>query len=678
MHHHHTADANILIIDDSRQHLQVLGTMLQNQGYTVRLALDGLQGMAAAQNDPPDVLLLDITMPDLDGYEVCRRLKADEHTRAIPIIFISARDATTDKVRAFKVGGVDYITKPFHAQEVLARVAAHLALRVLPRQLEQQNQQLQQEIAERQRAEAALRESEALLKAFLDYSPSLVFARDVQGRFVLANHAYEAMINYPAAQLVGKTPHDVLPHAVAHRFLQHDEEIISTGGPTTREEVVQLTGEVRTYLASKFPLYNEQGELTAIGGISTDITERKQAEEKIKQQNDELAAMNLMTEAVNRSLLVPDILATMQQLLEHSLHIAAGAVYLYHEEQHELSREVVWGTSPLMGDGFARLAVATAHNRTVVLEQRWLSGMTHAAGIAVDVEQPGHTGEQSYLGVPIVAQGRLQGVLDLFINPPATFSQEQITLFTTIGRQVGSAIENARLFAEVQHARERLQTLSRRLVEVQEMERHTIARELHDEVGQILTGLSLSLEMIARLPAEQVHTRLDDVVTLVNDLMQHVREMSMQLRPPMLDDLGLLPALLWHIERYTSQTGIQVIFKHTGIERRFAPEIETTVYRVIQEALTNVARYAGVSEVVVRLWARPDALGLQVEDQGIGFDAQQALHRYATSGLSGMQERMRLLGGTLQIDSAPGRGSCIIVELPLTDNDTEQYRAATA
>lgn len=225
--------------------------------------------------------------------------------------------------------------------------------------------------------------------------------------------------------------------------------------------------------------------------------------------------------------------------------------------------------------------------------------------------------------------------------------------------------ERTRLFEELRVAHERLQMLSRRLVEVQETERRHIARELHDEIGQALTGLHLLLEMINRSPEDQVKSKLADARLLVNDLMTQVREMSLDLRPAMLDDLGLLPTLRWYFNRYTSQTDIHVTFKHTDMEQRFAPEIETVVYRLIQEALTNVARYAQVNEVTVRLWSDEYTLSMHIEDQGKGFDPQAALASNASSGLAGMQERVTLLGGNLEIESEEGQGTCVVVELPL-------------
>jgi signal transduction histidine kinase len=231
-------------------------------------------------------------------------------------------------------------------------------------------------------------------------------------------------------------------------------------------------------------------------------------------------------------------------------------------------------------------------------------------------------------------------------------------------------------FEQERRSRRRLRALSRRLVEAQEAERRRIARELHDEVGQVLTGLKLSLEMADRTAVEGRASRMAAAKTLLNGLIARLRALSLDLRPTMLDDLGLLPALLWQFEQYTAQTGIHVDFEHAGLERRFRPEVETAAYRIAQEALTNVARHAGVTEVRVRLWADAAKLSLRVEDRGAGFDVQAASSGYRSSGLSGMHERTALLHGRLTMISSPGAGTTVAVELPLRRSRHRKRRRA--
>ena len=226
-------------------------------------------------------------------------------------------------------------------------------------------------------------------------------------------------------------------------------------------------------------------------------------------------------------------------------------------------------------------------------------------------------------------------------------------------------LRNAQLFAELESSHQRLEELSRQLVMVQEAERRFLARELHDEIAQILTALSIALELAAHAPGDQRGDRLDEAQRWVEVLSQRVRQLSLDLRPPMLDDLGLLPTLFWYFDRSAQQLRLQVEFEHQGMERSLDPEIEIVVYRIVQEALTNIARHAGTRAATVRLWANPTTLSVQIEDRGSGFDVEQVLGRSASGGLTGIRERVRLVGGQLVIDTHPGTGTCLTALLPL-------------
>jgi PAS domain S-box-containing protein len=210
-----------------------------------------------------------------------------------------------------------------------------------------------------------------------------------------------------------------------------------------------------------------------------------------------------------------------------------------------------------------------------------------------------------------------------------------------------------------------LQTLSRRLLEVQETERRHLARELHDEIGQLLTALRLLLRLNGDSPSEASENRFAQARSIIDDLISRIRGLSFDLRPADLDQLGLLAALLALFERYTAQTGILVNFKHQGVDRRFPAEVEISAYRVVQEALTNVARHADVSGVDVHVWGDAATLNLQIGDRGSGFDPDAVLKPLRSGGLIGMRERIMLLGGHLSIESSVGAGTTITSELPL-------------
>jgi PAS domain S-box-containing protein len=210
----------------------------------------------------------------------------------------------------------------------------------------------------------------------------------------------------------------------------------------------------------------------------------------------------------------------------------------------------------------------------------------------------------------------------------------------------------------------RLRTLSRRLVHVQEEERRHLSRELHDEIGQMLTGLRFLLKTNGDTSREVVESQFEQARGMVAEILEKVRGLSADLRPVVLDHLGLVPALITLFERYSFQTQVSVDFKHRGVEGRFVPEVEMTAYRIVQEALTNVARHADVDQVAVRVWTTADRLSVQIEDRGHGFDPEAALSNPRTGGLTGMQERVKLLAGQLTIESRPGEGTQIAAELP--------------
>ncbi len=193
-----SARANILLVDDTPNNLRLLSAMLSEQGYEVRRVVSGEMALKTAQANPPDLILLDIKMPDMNGYEVCQHLKAIQQTQAIPVIFISALDEVLDKVKAFAVGGVDYITKPFSEEEVFARVENILTIRQLQQQLQAQNQQLHQVQLDCQELEAKLAQAEANYAALFDNQLVGLFQIQPDGLFLNLNQCLVELLGYVA------------------------------------------------------------------------------------------------------------------------------------------------------------------------------------------------------------------------------------------------------------------------------------------------------------------------------------------------------------------------------------------------------------------------------------------------------------------------------------------------
>jgi signal transduction histidine kinase/sensor domain CHASE-containing protein len=259
------------------------------------------------------------------------------------------------------------------------------------------------------------------------------------------------------------------------------------------------------------------------------------------------------------------------------------------------------------------------------------------------------------------------GALVIHDNHSDDFSPDRLKILHAVANQIEIALNNIQLLMQINASRQTLQTLSNRLVEVQEHERKVLSMELHDEIGQFLTGLKILLEVEDRKLKENAqNTRLEEAVELCNELIKKVRELSQGLHPGVLDDLGLLPALVWMVERFNRQTGIQVNLQHYGLEDERLPEsLEIVIYRLVQEGLTNVARYANTNHVNVRLWRQAEHLSLQIEDHGTGFNVEEVLTSSQGRGLMGMHERVALFAGQLIIESTPGKGTCLTVDLPI-------------
>ncbi|NJO05136.1 MAG: hypothetical protein HC876_06210 [Chloroflexaceae bacterium] len=524
------------------------------------------------------------------------------------------------------------------------------------------------------RTETTLRLQKTILESQIDASPDGVLVLDLHGEVCAFNQRLVDLWQVPAEIIEQRRYNNILEHVLNH--VAYPEQLSSQIAyqhqhphAVCRDELVLCDGRVFERFTA--PINDAGG--THYGRVVQyhDITSLKQAQSLLEQRNHDLDVLNRMTCVVNQLLELPRLLATIRQMFQEEMLIPAGAIYLYHEEADNLSLAECWGL--LAPATSTRYAIAAPTHEQLVVSGEVIVGPAYRPDVplrpAADAVPGTHI--SAYVGVPLMAGGEVQAIVDLFDVPRVNYSTRQLTgdFFKLFGQQAGQAMQRACLFADVQQAHERLRTLSHALVEVQEHERRAIACELHDEVGQILTGLNLALEMTTRLPAEQVADRVAEARIIVNDLMLRVRELSLALRPPMLDDLGLLPTLIWHIKHYTARSGVRVVLKHTGLERRFAPRIETAAYRIIQEALTNVARYAHVHEVVVRVWVYSSLLGIQIEDHGVGFDPEASLSKHATAGLSGMRERVLLLNGSFELETAPGQGCRIAVELPICEDD---------
>jgi PAS domain S-box-containing protein len=320
-------DSNILIVDDEPAGIRFLSMLLKDKGYTVRIALNGQAALDTLTTKLPDLILLDITMPEMNGFEVCQHLKASEQYKEIPVIFISGLEKTVDKVKGFQFGGIDYITKPFAPEEVLARVKTHLSLRIMQRRLEKQNIQLREasEQLERrvQERTQALHEQQKLLETVFNSTPDLYVLKDEKGIYKSVNTAFCDFVGKSKQEIIGKTDYELFPAEEAEKYIEGDKAVIEGGQQQKEEREVMGTSGIQWLKVVKTAVLNENGNCTGILCSLTNISELKETEQAL------LTAKEI-AESANRA--KSEFLANMS----HEIRTPMNAVIGFSELLSEL------------------------------------------------------------------------------------------------------------------------------------------------------------------------------------------------------------------------------------------------------------------------------------------------------------------------------------------------------
>jgi len=273
--------AQILVVDDTPANLKLLNEMLTNRGYRVRPASNGRLALRSVAAALPDLILLDVRMPDMDGYEVCARLKSDEYSRGVPVIFISALDSVNDKIKGFEAGGIDYITKPFQEAEVLARVETHLSLRRLQKKLEEQKEHLEECVAERTRElNAALTK----YRGIFENSVEGIFQLSPEGRFLSCNPALADILGYGGPEELTGAIGDMGGSLFVHPARRAELSALVLNKQDVKNFEVELfrkDGSILWALLNVRPIFDEAGNLLFIDGILQDVTGRKAAQQAL-------------------------------------------------------------------------------------------------------------------------------------------------------------------------------------------------------------------------------------------------------------------------------------------------------------------------------------------------------------------------------------------------------------
>ncbi|MBW1734852.1 MAG: PAS domain S-box protein [Deltaproteobacteria bacterium] len=416
----------------------------------------------------------------------------------------------------------------------------------------------------------------------------------------------------------------------------------------------------------------KDGGIIGYESIAKDITARMDAIRSFRKRHWELWVLNSVAFAMNKARHLDEILETALKKVLEVLKLSSGGIFLIDHDKSDFSLRVQIGLSK--GDG--------APTPRIVFNDEPLMKSLLKRDLTLDPEpifppfkaalKHGDSDRSMELTCFLItAKNRASGFLAFVVPPERDLTTGQdYHLLGSLGNFLGGAIENARLLQAVRENREDLKRLTARLFHSQEEERRRIARELHDEAGQALTGIGFTLETIEKGLAagdRGVSRLISEAKKQINRTYQEVRRMSYSLHPALLTDLGLEPALESYLSSVSRSTGLDIDFRMVGFEDRVDPGIETVLYRLSQEALTNTLRHARAEHFRLSIIKGFPKIIFLAEDDGVGFVTGQFDQPRHGLGLLSMKERAAMLGGDFSLRSSPREGTRIRIEIPVTE-----------
>ena len=513
---------------------------------------------------------------------------------------------------------------------------------------------------------------------------ALALSTIADGRIIDVNERWLALFGYSRDEVIGRTNGDLGLNVDSGRR----QELVSharTSGSFRDAEMKMRTrsGEIRDIIASAVPLGADTNNSVWISAC-VEITDRKQAEaerdqllarEQVARAEaehalEQLQAVYSITGGAAPQSPLREMLRELLRRLRHTLQIDYASVLVLDDEQKSLSLRASEGPESGKPLPSLRIPIGAGVSGRVAAEGRPMivddySTYDHNVVQTADYEPLSRV--KSVMCAPFRIGTRVAGVVIVSSCTGRHFTQEELRLLLLAADRVGPALERGRLLERIRMGMDRQRALSRRLLKVQEDERRRIAVELHDELGQMLTAVKINLESLARAPDSLRLSTLPSMIKGVDDALQRVKDMALDLRPSVLDDLGLEAAMRWFADRCAQRAGFAA---HLSIDALppLESNLQTACFRVTQEALTNVERHARARHVWIDLHVLDGALELNVRDDGIGFDVAAAKARAiggSSVGILGMQDRVALTGGEYDIVQIPSGGSEVRARFPL-------------
>jgi PAS domain S-box-containing protein len=614
-------DARILVVDDLDADARLVEAMLQGAGFrSITTINDPFAAAELHRTRGFDLVILDVLMPGMDGFEVMAKLQAQGVDPPVPVIVVTAEPEHIK--RALDQGARDFIGKPLRMAELVSRTRNALELGFLLKDAKARGRLLERTLHERT---ADLEDAEGRYRALVEQSIAGIYIVE-DGRFTYANPRLCEWLGYTAEELRCIPTIDLVVEEDRERLIANraKRDVGDAGGMLVATyRMLRRDGRV-LHLSYDARLMELRGR-RVIFGIAQDVTERERSRQLLQEAESHYRA-----------------------LVEQSI----VGIYL-------MDRDSLIYANPRMCEilGYTFAEMANLNLRDLVIPQ------DHATLDAIAARR--RAGDSSSIALQVSARRKDAKVVHLGV---------ETKVIDLAGRRAAIGVVqdvtvSKRAQDELRAANQRLRTLSDRVLAVQEEERRHISRELHDDVGQSIVALGIGLHRLEAFVDPSRRALLAECIDVADAVRERIREISVELHPPHLDQLGLQDALRWLVNRHRDITGMDVACRFSGVEElRIPPVIEAACYRICQEALNNATRHASPRSVTVELSAANGRLVVRVSDDGVGFDQAEQRVRLVTSGnlgLISMEERARLAGGKLELRSAPHAGTCVSALFPI-------------
>ncbi len=397
--------------------------------------------------------------------------------------------------------------------------------------------------------------------------------------------------------------------------------------------------------------------------------EQQRSQKQIRKQKEKAETLARIASRLNAHLELNSVLEAIAEEVSDILSVPAVGILIYQAEGEKVER--YFKVHPAYRDLAQKIEIMPLEDflvrikddRIAILDLLHFSGQGVVCGLS-------SAAVQGVIVATMKHEGNLIGYLIAFVPSLEAIDPDELTLLQGIVDEAALAITNARLVQALKSEEQARATLLGNLIAAQEDERKRIARELHDETSQSLTALLVGLDtlrMAFRLNPEHVERHLQNLKSVTEEMLGNIHRLISNLRPALLDDLGLIAAITWYGDLRLSASGIEFDFDCDGLYERYSSDIESALFRIVQEAITNIIRHAHATKVKIQLSQSDSEILLQIEDDGIGFDPQILQHPTPKHGLGlrGMLERTMILGGKFELNTAPQKGTCIRVLIPL-------------